>query len=91
MSTMQGIAVGASVAVEGHCRVSCDVIGDQVQFEFGHLGGALHLTITEQDLVTLVEVATATLARLQVGDRSDQVVRLTSETYNSAAPRIELR
>jgi hypothetical protein len=53
----QGIAVSASVLMDGDCALSCDVIGDQAQFEFGTGTGSLSLIASEDGLERLAKVA----------------------------------
>lgn len=61
MITSQGIGVDSWVMMDGDCAVSCEVVGDQAQFMFGHGTGSLHLIATEDALATLVGVAAEAL------------------------------
>ena len=65
MFTNQGIAVNAWVTVDGDCSLSCDVIGDQAQFEFGTSTGSLNLIASETGLARLATVANDALTRLR--------------------------
>ncbi|HEX3783200.1 MAG TPA: hypothetical protein VHX38_26330 [Pseudonocardiaceae bacterium] len=65
MYTHQAIVLDSWVRVEEDCPLTCEVIGSDANFEFGTMSGGLHLTVTEDALVTLVAVATEALTRLQ--------------------------
>jgi hypothetical protein len=71
--TNQGIAVDSWVSVDGQCWLSCDVIGDQAQFDFGHSTGSLHLNVSEAALARLVQVATEALTRFQAIPDGEEV------------------
>lgn len=45
--TSQGIATDSWVLISGDCELSCEVVGDQAQFEFGHGTSSLHLNASE--------------------------------------------
>jgi hypothetical protein len=61
----QPIILDSWVRVEGDCPLSCEVIGNDANFEFGTKASALHLTASEPALIKLVAVATEALTRLQ--------------------------
>lgn len=71
--TSQGIATDSWVLINGDCVLSCEVIGDQAQFEFGHGTSALHLNTSEEGLVKLVQVATEALHRLLAIPEGEEV------------------
>jgi hypothetical protein len=62
--TSQGIAMDSWVLMSGDCALSCEVIGDQAQFEFDHGTSSLHLNASEEGLAKLVQVATEALHKL---------------------------
>jgi hypothetical protein len=73
MFTHRGIAVDSWVMMEDECAVSCDMIGDQAQFTFGHGSGSLHVVATEEALAKLVRVATESLDRLRAIPDGEEV------------------
>lgn len=59
---------------------------DETQFEFGHRGGALSMTITEQGLVMLMEVAASALGRLRTMAENGKMghsLKLSAQTETS--------
>jgi hypothetical protein len=71
MRTFLGIAVDATVTVDGDCDLTHAVSRDCVEIDFGHSTGSLYLGLTETALVKLVNVATVAL---------DEVRQLRSTT-----------
>ncbi|GAA2663353.1 MULTISPECIES: hypothetical protein [Actinosynnema] len=60
------VLVAASVVVDDHCPIACEVVGDQAQFTLGHDDGReLFLAVSEHGLEALVDVATAALAQIR--------------------------
>lgn len=73
MFTNQGIALDTYVQIDGSCTLSCEVIGDEAQFEFGHRTGALSLITNEDSLTKLANVATEALHRLRATQEDEEV------------------
>lgn len=65
MNTFLGIAVDATVSVDGDCDVTHAVSRDCVEIDLGHSVGSLHLGLTERALVKLVNVATVALEEMR--------------------------
>jgi hypothetical protein len=61
MHTFLGIAVDATVSVDGDCDVTHAVSQNCVEIDLGHSVGSLHLGFTEAALTKLVNVATVAL------------------------------
>jgi hypothetical protein len=56
--TMGGICVDSWVRVEGHCGITCDVVGDEAQFRFGGARSTgLQMIVTEDALEKLVHTS----------------------------------
>ncbi|APU16964.1 MULTISPECIES: hypothetical protein [Actinoalloteichus] len=63
---MSGISVDAWVKLEGGCRVSVDIVGDEAQIRFGAVrSDGIDLIATEEGLEQLVETSAAALAELR--------------------------
>ncbi|HWE88985.1 MAG TPA: hypothetical protein VG317_05920 [Pseudonocardiaceae bacterium] len=73
MFTDRGISVDASVLVEGHCSVSCEVLGDQAEFTFGSDRGALSLLANEAALAKIARISTEAITRLQAIPEGQEV------------------
>jgi hypothetical protein len=73
MFTSQGIGVDAWVTLDGTCSFSCDVVGEQAQFEFGSSAGSLNLLASECALEQLARVATEALQRLRAIPEGQEV------------------
>jgi hypothetical protein len=53
-----------AVEVDDTCSLSCEVVGDQAQFQFGHGGdGSLSLVINEGSLERLARLANEAVER----------------------------
>ena len=53
-----------AVEVDDTCALSCEVVGDQAQFQFGNSGdGSLSLAINESSLERLARLVNDALAR----------------------------
>jgi hypothetical protein len=78
MNTFLGIAVDATVSVDGDCDVTHAVSYNCVEIDLGHSVGSLHLGLTERALVKLVNVATVAL---------DEVRQLRLASSNPDRPR----
>lgn len=65
MFNNRGVSVDASVLIEGHCTVSCAVVGDQAEFTFGSGQGALSLLAQEEALAKIAQVSTEAITRLR--------------------------
>jgi hypothetical protein len=63
--TFQGISVDSYVMFGEECRVACQVNGPEIEIEFGHSAGSLHLVTSETGLAKLVDIVTETLALLR--------------------------
>lgn len=61
----EAIVLDSWVRVEEDCPLSCEVLGNDANFEFGTKTSSLHLTASEPALIKLVAVATEALTRLQ--------------------------
>ncbi len=61
----QGIAVDAGVCVDGDCAITHMVSGDAIEIDFGHATGSLHLCLSQDAAVKLVNVVTVAVADLQ--------------------------
>lgn len=60
------VLVAASVVVDDHCPIACEVVGDQAQFTLGHEDGHdLFLAVSEFGLEALIDVAAAALAQIR--------------------------
>ncbi|MGB6162171.1 MAG: hypothetical protein WCF33_08405 [Pseudonocardiaceae bacterium] len=58
MFTVGGICVDSWVRVEGHCGITCDVVGDEAQFRFGGARSTgLQMIVTEDALEKLVHTS----------------------------------
>ena len=86
MFTSQGIATDSWVLINGDCALSCEVIGDQAQFEFGHGTSSLHLNASEEGLVKLVQVATEALNRLLAIPEGEEVCFSLTAPKGEAQP-----
>jgi hypothetical protein len=69
----RGIGLDTWVTIDETCGLHCEVIGDQAQFEFGHLGQMHHLIANEAALALLAQVASQALARWQSAAENDRV------------------
>lgn len=86
MFTHRGISVDSWVLMEDDCPLSCDMIGDQAQFTFGHASGSLHLVATEEALEKLVRVASEALDRLRAIPEGEEVCfTVTADEARGAA------
>lgn len=66
MFTVGGICVDSWVKVEGRCNITCDVVDDEAQFQFGGVRSTgLHMIFTEAGLEKLVHTATDALHRMR--------------------------
>ena len=67
----------AGVCVDGDCAIAHMVSGDAIEIDFGHATGSLHLCLSEDAAVKLVNVVTVAVADFQQHratlDRSDRV------------------
>jgi hypothetical protein len=64
--TVSGICVDSWVKVEGHCSITCDVVGDEAEFRFcGAHSTGLHLIATEEGLEKLVHTSMDALHRMR--------------------------
>ncbi|WP_158880965.1 hypothetical protein [Amycolatopsis anabasis] len=68
MFTYNGIAVDAWARIEGRCPISCEVIGNEAQFEIGTNVASLNLVITEDGLEKLLAAAAKALALLRADE-----------------------
>lgn len=77
MHHFQGIAVDAGASVSGDCTVTHMVSVDSIEIDFGHSAGSLHLCLSEDAAIKLVNVATIALEDFRqhraIADRSDQL------------------
>lgn len=78
MRTFLGIAVDATVTVDGDCDLTHAVSPNCVEIDLGHSAGSLHLGFTEQALAKLINVATVAL---------DEVRELRLDASQSDRPR----
>lgn len=70
MFTHQGIAVDSWARVEDGCRVRCEVVGDEAQFEFGERIASLSVVFSERGLEKMIAAGTRALDTLREGDSS---------------------
>lgn len=64
--TVSGICVDSWVRVEGHCGITCDVVGDEAEFRFGGAcSTGLHMIVTEEGLEKLVHTSIDALHRMR--------------------------
>jgi hypothetical protein len=68
MFTHQGIAVDSWARVEDGCRLRCEVVGDEAQFEFGERVASLSLIFSERGLEKMIGAATQALDTLRAGN-----------------------
>ncbi|MGH3866602.1 MAG: hypothetical protein ACRDQ4_10785 [Pseudonocardiaceae bacterium] len=60
--------------IEDHCGITCSIVDDEVQFQFGEARSTvLHLIVTEEVLEKLVNISTDALRgmRAESDDRED--------------------
>lgn len=65
MHTFLGIAVDATVSIDGDCDLTHAVSHNCVEIDLGHSAGSLHLGFTEKALAKLINVATVALAEVR--------------------------
>ncbi|MGQ0839144.1 hypothetical protein [Actinokineospora sp.] len=63
MFTHRGIGIDSFAKIESDCPMTCEVVGNEAQFEFGHATHCLNLVITEQALHHLAAVVADALAK----------------------------
>jgi len=64
--TVSGICVDSWVKVEGHCSITCDIVGDEAEFRFGGAySTGLCMIVTEEGLEKLVHTSTDALRRMR--------------------------
>lgn len=73
---MSGIHVDSWVRIEGQCDITCEIIGDEAQFQFGGtFSSGLNMIVTEEALRKLVHASRDALRRMNVElddhDRTD--------------------
>lgn len=73
MIASRGIEVSAWATVDGTCALSCDVVGEQAQFELGSGSGSLNLIVSECGLERLAQVASEALERLRAIPEGEDV------------------
>lgn len=69
----QGIAINSWIAIDGTCPVSCDVVGDEAQFELGTGEGWLNIHANEAALERLAQVFAEALRRWQEVPEGEEV------------------
>jgi hypothetical protein len=65
MLLSEAVQTDSWMNAEGRSLVGCEVMGEQVQFEFGNNNGSLHLVLDEFALGALITVATEAYAKWQ--------------------------
>ena len=56
MEAPRGMVTDSCVTVDGTCRMSCEVVNNQIEFHFGDHTGGLHLFLDWPGLVKLVRL-----------------------------------
>ncbi|HWE88819.1 MAG TPA: hypothetical protein VG317_05080 [Pseudonocardiaceae bacterium] len=78
MFTSDGIAVNAWVTLDDSCSLSCALVGEQAQFEFGNSTGSLNLITSEIFLVRLAQIASKAVEKFRaIPDGEDVDVTVT--------------
>lgn len=65
MFLSQGIAVDTWVMASRDCDMSCEIVGDQAQFTFGHASGSLNLVLDQAGLAKLADIVAASRTQWQ--------------------------
>ena len=63
MDTPRGMVTDSVVTVDGTCRMSCEVLNQQVQFLFGDHTGGLHLFLDWDGYVKFVKLQAVVVER----------------------------
>lgn len=66
MDMNHGIAVEATVTVDGDCDMSCEVLDDQIQLIFGRIATGLHVYFDWPALDKLLAVLRAAMRRVEM-------------------------
>lgn len=64
MGLKYGIDVETIVSVDGNCRMSCRVVGDEIEFVFGRTNDGLRLAFDGHGLLRFMRLARAMVERL---------------------------
>ncbi|MDQ3577699.1 MAG: hypothetical protein M3443_08895 [Actinomycetota bacterium] len=63
MFTHRGIAVDSFARIGSGCPITCEVVGNEVQFEFGDPAHCLNLVITDEALERFAAMVTEALTQ----------------------------
>ncbi|HWC80765.1 MAG TPA: hypothetical protein VG756_12480 [Pseudonocardiaceae bacterium] len=73
MFTHRGIGLATWASVDEDCSLSCEVIGDQAQFDVGHATGMLHLVVDQGALARLAEITAEALSAWRATPHGEKV------------------
>lgn len=88
MDLNHGIAVEATVTVDGDCDMSCEVVDDQIRLIFGRAATGLHVYFDRPGLNKLLAVTRAamTYVRTTQGEKIDFMVSADASSRQEHRP-----
>jgi hypothetical protein len=71
MFTHRGIAVDSFARIESDCSMTCTVVGDEAQFEFGDTTHCLNLIVSDEALEQLSTMIADAMAQFKAQTDTD--------------------